>query len=608
MTNLNWLLKCSLRDEANALNNKAAKVGAISNAEEKELELIQKQTALVNELKKEYPDYVVKPVVSVSPEEQIADLKTKKAEVVEKQFTELTNLTNAFSLEFESSKNNISDNLSPEEKTVKQNAENLNSESKRLLIKSASEKNEAEKLKLLSMAAKSGNVAVEQLNKLLPRVRKSNNDLNELNDIGTRIVSGNSEVAVGSTENSSPRNTTNKTSKTSLKIDGLEIVQGNAYSASNPIPMDAKMEDGLVFRVQIGAFKTQIPNNAFKGLSPLNGETTASGYFRYTAGNFNKIESANAVKNDLRNLGYRDAFVVVYFNGKRITLGEALAQLNQEGKSIDPNAPQTAGITANTNVPKAAVNTAIQESVVVTKELEQIDGLLYTIQIGVYTKQITKPQLLNLRPVFREQLTNGLYRYTVGIYNNPERILSDKTKVIELGVRDAFVSAYLNGRRISFVEARERQSTDATLKMEPENPIVFPTKPNTEPTALDKILTASSAAIEPFKNSVKAYPTATPENGIKLNEEGVCFKVQIGAFSKQVPGDVAEKFSAINSWPIDNKQINGLFVYNVGNFSEPRFAKFLKEELVRLGITDAFITVYKDGKKLYGPEAETYLR
>jgi len=37
------------------------------------------------------------------------------------------------------------------------------------------------------------------------------------------------------------------------------------------------------------------------------------------------------------------------------------------------------------------------------------------------------------------------------------------------------------------------------------------------------------------------------------------------------------------------------------------FAKKLKDEAVSVGITDAFITVYKDGKKLYGQEAAQYL-
>lgn len=600
----------NLRTEANALSNKAAKTGAISNAEEKEQELIQKQNAVLEQLKKQYPNY--NPGSTLTPAEQTAELHRKKAQLREKQYTELTNLTNAFSLEYESSKNNIPSNLNAQQKIILKTAEDLNMESKRLLIRSAQEKNEKEKIKLLTRAAKSGNTAITNLNKLSSRPAAAPKDeLNELSEIGNRIISSNTEeppAVVPVIVRPSP---SHSTPKNSIKIEGLEVVEGNAYSASHPILIDAPMESGLVFRVQIGAFKTRLPNNAFKGLSPLNGETTNSGYIRYTAGNFYKIETANAVKNDLRNLGYSDAFVVVYFNGRRITLAEALDQMNKEGKSVDPNAPQTAGITSNANVPKAAVNTAIQESVTVTRELEQINGLLYTIQIGVYTKQISKPQILSLRPIFREQLTNGLYRYTAGIYNNPEKLLLDKARVVDMGIRDAFVSAYINGKRVPFAEARERQANDPSLKPEQENPIIFPERNEapaaSAPNPFEQLMN-TSVAIEPFKNDVKEYPESTAENGVKSTEEGVTYKVQIGAFSKQVPDDVAARFSAIKNWPIDNKQINGLFIYNIGNFSEARFAKELKEEAIRLGITDAFVTVYRDGKKLYGPEAENLLR
>lgn len=613
----------NLRAEANALNNKAAKIGAMSNAEEKEIELIQKQNVLLTELKKKYPDYQETPYVAKSSGDETADLQQKKSELREKQYAELINLTNAFSLEYESSKNSVPSTLTADQQSVKQNAEELNSESKRLLIKASQEKNDNEKIKLLTLAAKSGGAAIEKLYMILPKSNQPKNDLEELASIGSDLVNSNAnnsntnEDEPVNPRNNKPAATTNtaaKTSRGTIKIDGLEVVQGNAYSTSNPIPMDARMEDGLVFRVQIGAFKTPLPNNAFKGLSPLNGETTNSGYIRYTAGNFFKIENANAVKNDLRNLGYSDAFVVVYFNGKRITLAEALAEMERQGKTVDATAPQTAGITSNVNVPKAAVNTAIQEAVTITKELEQIDGLLYTIQIGVYTKQVSKPQILNLKPIFREQLTNGLYRYTAGIYNNPEKILLDKARVVDMGIRDAFVSAYLNGKRIPFNEARERQTKgDPTLKLETQNPIVFPDRTaerNPEasaPNPFDALL-STPVSVEPFKNSVTNYPASTPENGVKANEQGVTFKVQIGAFSKQVPEDVAAKFSSIRSWPVDNKQINGLFIYNIGNFSDAKFAKNLRDEAIRLGITDAFITVYRDGKKIYGPEAENLMR
>lgn len=606
-----------LRDEANGLTNVSAKLGALSNAEEKEAENNQKQMALLDELKKLYPDYVMKGSTTTETPES---LNTKKNELLEKQYNDLTNLTNSFSLEYEASKNSVPENLSPEQARVKQNAEELNSGSKQLLIKAATESNSHEKIKLLSLAAKNGNAAIGQLNKLVPQQKsiasKNNATDKALKTIGDNLAGTAQKTKTPAVKKPAVTKTQSVAAvnnRGAVRIEGLEVLKGNAYNDDRPIPIDSKMEDGLTFRVQIGAFKTRLPNNAFRGLSPLNGETTTSGYIRYTAGNFNRIENANAVKNDLRSLGYSDAFVVVYYNGKRISLNEALAIMEKEGKTIDANAPSSAGITANSNIPKsttAAQNPDVtaKEQVIVTNELEKLNGLLFTVQIGVYTKEVTSSRLLNLKPIFTERLNNGLYRYTAGIYNNPDRLVTDKNKVVLLGVKDAFVSAYLNGKRIPFSEGKTRQTEDSTVKMETENPILFPdVTANSPVVAQPPVITPAASTVQPFKNDVTSYPAVTVDNGVKATEEGITFKVQIGAYSKQVPEDVAAKFSSIKTWPVENKQINTLFIYNIGNFSEPRFAKALKEEVVRLGIADAFITVYRDGVKLYGTDAASLL-
>ena len=110
-----------------------------------------------------------------------------------------------------------------------------------------------------------------------------------------------------------------------------------------------------------------------------------------------------------------------------------------------------------------------------------------------------------------------------------------------------------------------------------------------------------------FTNNVNTYPNPTIENGVKLNEDGYSFKVQIGAFKKQVPNEIVAKYLTIKIWPVEYKIINSLFIYNIGNFTEAKNAETLKNEAIRLGITDAFITVYKDGKKVYGAEATNML-
>ncbi|MEO8759313.1 MAG: hypothetical protein ABI388_00200, partial [Bacteroidia bacterium] len=403
---------------------------------------------------------------------------------------------------------------------------------------------------------------------------------------------------------------------------GFEIKQGDAYSEAHPIPLNEKLPDGLVFRVQIGAFKNPIALDAFKGLTPVGGETTPQGFIRYQAGLFDKYNNANAVKNDLKKLGYRDAFVVAYLNGKRVNLEGALDTLKQQGQSVNTDANATAGITANNNIPTSTqpANVATENTQPVqSSNLTTVNGLLFTIQIGVYTNNVSNTQLGNLKPIYREQLTNGNYRYTAGIYSSLDLVKTDRRKVNAIGITDAFVSAYLNGQRIKTSDAIDKVSTDKTIKFPTQQPIIFSgesiapiinestpannnpqTNTNTEPAN-------TTTGIQPFSNGVTQGPAPTVDNGVKANDEGITFKVQIGAYRKQVPQQISDTWLKVKTWPINNLQVNDLYVYTVGSFTEARYAQKLKEEVVALGITDAFITVLKDGKKLYGAELQKYL-
>jgi hypothetical protein len=585
----------ALRQEASTLSTPAQQLGGMNNAEEKEAEILEVQKQVLDELREQYPDYVQPGQVAAAP--------VDKAALTQKKYTLLTDLTNALNLEFEGSKNNVDPNLTAAQKTKRKSAFDNNTRSKQLLVQASKTNDPLAKEKLLTDATKAANTALADL-KSLPEAppvaannTKTGKETNNNNTVAGNVAKNNNTAPDPTTiRNNTPSREEVKTNsaRTTARIEGLEVIKGNAYNSTRKIPFDVPAGDGLIFRVQIGAFRVQLPDDAFKGLNPLNGETTTNGYFRYTAGNFNKVENANAVKNDLRKLGYNDAFVVAYFNGKRITVAEALELMAKEGRTVDANAPETAGITASSNVPKPAAVAATQP-VTIAKELERTNGLLYTIQIGVFNKQVTGRQLFNLLPVYREQLGNGLYRYTAGIYNNADRLLADKQKVVALGINDAFVSAYINGRRVPFAEARNRQQNDKTIKPEQENPIVFPGASAPPAQIFEEV--------KPFTNGVKNYPAPTSENGVKTNEDGVTFKVQIGAFSKEVPDEVAARFSKIRNWPVEYKQVNNLYIYNAGNFSEARFARDLKDEAVRLGITDAFVAVYRDGKKLYGAEA-----
>ena len=97
------------------------------------------------------------------------------------------------------------------------------------------------------------------------------------------------------------------------------------YSKENPIPLNPKIPNGLVFKVQVGAFRKAIPQNLFKGFAPISAEKVRDDITRYRVGYFSTYENANKAKAQVRALSnsYRDAFVVALNNGKKISLSQA---------------------------------------------------------------------------------------------------------------------------------------------------------------------------------------------------------------------------------------------------------------------------------------------
>lgn len=76
---------------------------------------------------------------------------------------------------------------------------------------------------------------------------------------------------------------------------------------------------GVYYRVQIGTFKTADSSLA----SSDQGIEKVDSSFKYVFGLFTEFNAANSVKKDLQKLGIKDAWVVCYFNGARITRKEA---------------------------------------------------------------------------------------------------------------------------------------------------------------------------------------------------------------------------------------------------------------------------------------------
>lgn len=304
------------------------------------------------------------------------------------------------------------------------------------------------------------------------------------------------------------------------------------------IPMDAPLPAGIIFKVQIGAFRSPLSEEVFSDMTPVMGEHTPNGFIRYTAGLFTGFQQAASAKDRVRDRGYRDAFVVAYRDGVRISLGEAMREARAAEQAALVSVPTNASPTMTTSgsptgtggivhhgiehggttapaLERIAANTVLEpvrtttvgsepmpvlvqrplstpvamapalsteqllakypasaDSILGTftavagaatyynvpgaapaAQVETIKGLFYTVQVGVYSKPVALDKLFNLTELNSERTETAKIRYTTGRYSDTEQARTRKEVSVARGVKDAFITAYLNGKRIPMQEA-----------------------------------------------------------------------------------------------------------------------------------------------------------
>ena len=104
----------------------------------------------------------------------------------------------------------------------------------------------------------------------------------------------------------------------------LEEKQQAAAAAEANVPVNTMAAKGIVYKVQIGAFKNKDLSKYFENNKNFSGEVDADGTKKYTLGAFPTYWEADNFKKYLREMGVNDAWVVAYKDAKRIELKDAL--------------------------------------------------------------------------------------------------------------------------------------------------------------------------------------------------------------------------------------------------------------------------------------------
>ncbi len=274
------------------------------------------------------------------------------------------------------------------------------------------------------------------------------------------------------------------------------------------VPISEQNQSGLIYSVQVGALSKPPLPSLFQEFTPITSELLANGITRYLAGTFNNQQAVQTAHQQIKKLGYSDAFIVAYCDGQRISFAEA-RQLEASKKCV----PTTQNTLAFQNVAQETIRSVdenggiqpvqqttkteqvVQQTLkynqapgaVFAQQLENEKGLFYTVQIGVFNRPVPAEQVKNLDSLYTLRLPNGQIRYCTGKYTSINAAKPKRSLAQTSGISDAFITVYWNGERISFEAAARIISEQGTAVFTVNVPKVEPiirdtvTAPPTQP-------------------------------------------------------------------------------------------------------------------------------
>lgn len=198
---------------------------------------------------------------------------------------------------------------------------------------------------------------------------------------------------------------------------GMFVSSGAAKSLNNT---------GAVFRVQVGAFKNKARDGAFADVPNLVSIVGEDGINRYYSGEFKTFEEAAAARKNLIQLGYADALVKVFADGK---------------SQIVPGTTQ--GSSSTVPSPENPVNKS---------------GVKFKVQLGAYGNAIPMThfnQFVKLGKIGSEKGDDGLTRYFVGEFSTYDEAKAFNSEMTARGINGSFVVGDYQGKTIKAQEAIE---------------------------------------------------------------------------------------------------------------------------------------------------------
>jgi hypothetical protein len=185
-----------------------------------------------------------------------------------------------------------------------------------------------------------------------------------------------------------------------------------SYSQQNPMPAIKSLPLGVVYSFQLGLFSQELNYSLFK-FSPMFYELAGGGK-RVFAGIFNSYASAQSRIAQVKENGFKDAFIVA-FADKRL-------------------------------IPLAKAKTLEVKKVTDTKGVSASPTAMFRVVVGTFMGEMPKnikdivEKLLSDKEVIKSPMADGLVNYSIGNFDTFEQAIPLKNRLVSEGIVEAFVT------------------------------------------------------------------------------------------------------------------------------------------------------------------------
>jgi hypothetical protein len=396
------------------------------------------------------------------------------------------------------------------------------------------------------------------------------------------------DVSINDIKNDSTKTVTAQSRDSAKNIEASKdkVSENNSDTVkTKSVISDAKEK----YTIQLAEYKSSVPEEDVKKLMTIKdvkSENSNNGKTTYSVGNYNNENSALEDLKKYKKMGFTEA-AIVSTDKKH----DELAVTNEkfENSALDPNAMNQSKISST---------------------VDHVAGK-FAVLLGQNSKDIPQEvidKLLSVPDILSTKINETTY-YTTKLVSSLSEAQNRLTEIRKNGFDDAQLVEFKNNSIMPYKGDDEIASNINPDKKEKLNNSISDTASpdknnNSNNEKINSGNNKNDVVISDKSNTTdKEKQNHTVNTTNKIVTEGLVFRVQLGAFINK---STSEPYLEKGITDVISFSYDGYTKYFTGTFNGYDQAKELKIKMQQKGFTDAFVTVYKDGRRIEIKEALNY--